>query len=121
MSRWVGFFIAVILGVAAGLYYAWVLDPVEYMDTSPDSLLFDYKSDYILMVAEAFQLEGDPELAVRRLAVLGDQQPAELVQDAVLFGARAGYVDADLARMRQLAEQLASFRPRLDNPEQPAP
>lgn len=122
MSRWIGFFIAVILGIAAGLYYAWVIDPVEYVDTSPDSLLFDYKADYILMVAEAYQLEGEPELAARRLAILGDGQPALLVQDAVLFGARAGYVDADLALMRQLADQLAGSRQApVQGPEQPAP
>lgn len=122
MSRWVGFLIAVILGVAAGLYYAWVIDPVEYVDTSPDTLLFDYKADYILMVAEAYQLEGDLELAERRLAVLSDQPPAQLVQDAVLFGARAGYVDADLDLMRALQVQLASYRPLPGiDPELPAP
>lgn len=122
MSRWVGFIIMVLLGIAAGLYYAWVIDPVEYVDTSPDTLLFDYKADYILMVAEAYQLEGDLELAERRLAVLDEQPPAQLVEDAVLFGARAGYVDADLELMRTLQTQLASFRPLpTQEVEQPAP
>lgn len=122
MSRWVGFIIAVILGVAAGLYYAWVIDPVEYVDTSPDTLLFDYKADYILMVAEAYQLEGDLSLAERRLAVLSEQPPALLVQDAILFGARAGYVDSDLDLMRALQTQLASFRPLPgEEAELPAP
>lgn len=111
MSRWVGFFIAMIIGIAGGLYYAWVFDPVEYVDTSPDTLLIDYKTDYVLMVAEAYQLEGDLDLAARRLAVLGDKTPLELVQDALLFAARAGYVDADIQKMQTLEAQLRSWNP----------
>ncbi len=111
MSRWVGFLIALIFGIVAGLYYAWVFDPVEYVDTSPDTLLIDYKTDYVLMVAEAYQLEGDLDLAARRLAVLGDKPPVELVQDALLFAARAGYVDADIQKMQTLEAQLRSWNP----------
>lgn len=118
MSRWVGFLIALILGITAGLYYAWVIDPVEYVDTSPDTLLIDYKADYTLMVAEAYQLEGDLDLAARRLAVLGEAPPAEIVQNAILFAARAGYVDADVEQMRELEQQLRSYNPLPGEPEQ---
>ncbi|MFN2197903.1 MAG: hypothetical protein ACK2UW_17415 [Anaerolineales bacterium] len=118
MSRWVGFLIALILGITAGLYYAWVIDPVEYVDTSPDTLLIDYKTDYTLMVAEAYQIEGDLDLAARRLAVLGDEPPAEIVQNAILFAARAGYVDADVEQMRALERQLRSYNPLPDVPGQ---
>lgn len=118
MSRWVGFFIALILGIAAGLYYGWVIDPVEYVDTSPDTLLIDYKTDYVLMVAEAYQLEGDLNLAASRLAVLGDKPPAEIVQDALLFASRAGYVDSDLQKIQGLETQLGGMTPL---PTQAAP
>ena len=109
MSRWVGFFIALILGIAAGLYYGWVIDPVEYVDTSPDTLLIDYKTDYVLMVAEAYQLEGDLNLAANRLTVLGNKPPTEIVQDALLFAARAGYVDSDVQKIQTLETQLLSL------------
>lgn len=109
MSRWVGFLIAVILGIVAGLYYGWVIDPVEYVDTSPDSLLIDYQADYVLMVAEAYQVEGDLNLAARRLSVLGDTPLDELVQNAIIFGSRAGYVDADLEKMRSLGSLLSDY------------
>jgi hypothetical protein len=111
MSRWVGFLIAMMIGIAGGLYYGWVFDPVEYVDTSPDTLLIDYKTDYVLMVAEAYQLESDLDLAARRLAVLGSKPPVELVQDALLFAARAGYVDADIQKMEMLETQLRSWNP----------
>lgn len=111
MSRWVGFLIAMIIGIAIGLYYGWVFDPVEYVDTSPDTLLIDYKADYVLMVAEAYQLESDLDLAARRLAVLGDRSPLEQVQDALLFAARAGYVDADIQKMQTLESVLRSWNP----------
>lgn len=109
MSRWIGFFIAVIIGIAAGLYYGWLVDPVEYVDTTPDSLLIDYKADYVLMVAEAFALEGDLELAARRIALLDDQPPLEIVRTAIVFAARAGYVDTDLAKMRALETNLQAW------------
>lgn len=109
MSRWVGFLIAVILGVAAGLYYGWAIDPVEYVDTSPDSLLIDYQADYVLMVAEAYQVEENLDLAARRLVALGDAPLADLVQNAIVFGSRAGYVDADLAKMRSLQSLLKDY------------
>lgn len=117
MSRWAGFFIAMILGIAAGLYYGWVLDPVEYVDTTPDSLLIDYKADYVLMVAEAYQLEGDLELASRRIALLGEEPSEEILRVAVLFASRAGYTDADLAKIRQLQAALSAW----ESPEQVAP
>jgi hypothetical protein len=63
------------------------------------------------MAAEAYQLEGDLDLAARRLAVLGEKPPVELVQDALLFAARAGYVDADIQKMQTLEAQLRSWNP----------
>jgi hypothetical protein len=111
MSRWFGFIIAVLLGLAAGLYYGWAIDPVEFVNTSPDMLLIDYKTDYVLMVSEAYQLENDLNLAAQRIAVLDKIAPVEIVQQALIFAARAGYVDADLERMRTLETLLEGWNP----------
>jgi len=92
------------IGIAAGLYYGWVISPVEYVDTSPDTLSIDYKTDYVLMAAEAYQVERDPALAIQRLAVLGGD-PLEMVVQAILSAERR-YIDNDLALMRQLSEAL---------------
>jgi hypothetical protein len=106
MGRWIRFFIAILVGVGLGLLYGWVISPVEYVDTSPDTLRIDYKTDYVLMVAEAFQGDNDLALALRRLALLGGQPPVDLVQQALLFGQANGYIDADLERMQFLLNAI---------------
>jgi hypothetical protein len=106
MSRWVSFLLAVLIGVAIGLYYGWVINPVEYIDTTPSSLLIDYQADYVLMVAEVYQAEGEIAQAGARLAFLGEAPPIQMVQEALGFATRQGYADADLRRMRDLLDAL---------------
>jgi hypothetical protein len=113
MRRWIWFFIVVLLGVAAGLYYGWVINPVKYVDTTPAKLRSDYQTDYILMVAEVYQGEGDLDLAARRLAVLGDSPPAEIVRQAMILAAQIPYADSDQDLLSQLASALQTWTPSL--------
>ncbi|GAB4498215.1 MAG: hypothetical protein OHK0052_11200 [Anaerolineales bacterium] len=108
MARWIGFLLAVALGVAAGLYYGWVLNPVVYVETTPESLRADYKADYVLMTAEIYAADGNLTAAQSRLAFLGDGAPLERVQDALAVGLRAGYTDFDLQQLRALAAALTT-------------
>ena len=110
MSRRFWFFVMILAGLALGLLYGWVLNPVKYVDTSPDSLRSDYKADYILMVAEAYRAEGDPALAARRLAFLGATPPLEMVQQAVVY-AGTNYPPADVDSLIRLAQALQSWDP----------
>jgi hypothetical protein len=116
MSRWLLFLIAIAIGAAAGLYYGWVLNPVKYVDMTPDSLRIDYKTDYVLMVAEAYHTEGDLAVAVRRLAVLGDTPPAEIVANATLYAAQHGWPETDLVQIKTLGDALQSWNPVLGVP-----
>jgi hypothetical protein len=123
MSRWILFFITVALGLGAGLYYGWRIDPVEYVDTTPETLRDDYKTDYVLMVAETYQVEKNLDLAVQRLAALGSQEPGEqrpgqqwpgeIVAAALQYAAtiKPPYAEADLALMRRLSEDLKPLDP----------
>lgn len=113
MIRWIGFLLAILVGVAAGLFYGWRISPVEYVDTTPDSLRVDYKSDYVLMVAEAYSADNDLAQAVRRLAFLGYALPNQIVREAILFAESHGYTDTDIALMRRLGRDLESFAPAL--------
>jgi hypothetical protein len=113
MRRWIWFFIVVLLGVASGLYYGWVINPVKYVDTTPAKLRSDYQTDYILMVAEVYQAEGDLDLAARRLAVLGDSPPAEIVRQAMILAAQIPYADSDQDLLSQLASALQTWTPSL--------
>ncbi len=96
--------------------YGWVLNPVKYVDTTPDTLRVDYKSDYVLMVAEIYQAKNDISQAEQRLAILGETPPGEMVLQAILFGEQNHYSDADLALMRGLANAIEAQSPNLETP-----
>ncbi len=106
MSRWIRFFIVLGVGFGIGLLLGWVVSPVEYVDTTPDTLREDYQTDYILMVAEAYQAERDLTLAKQRLAFLGLQSPANLVEQAMFFAVQSGYAPVDLSHLRVLSDAL---------------
>jgi hypothetical protein len=110
MPRWVWFLIAVGLGIAGGLYYGWVLNPVSYVDTTPDSLRADYRADYVLMVAEAYQVSQDPLGAARQLAILGGQPPASLVQEALVYAHTTDFSPQDTDLMQKLAFAMQTWQ-----------
>ncbi len=111
MSRWIWFALTILAGIGLGLLYGWVINPVQYVNTSPDSLRIDYKTDAILMVAEAYQSDGDIALAARRLAYLGDTPPSQMVQQAVGYAGRANYASADIDRLVHLSQALQTWTP----------
>ncbi len=69
--------LGVVLGAALGLYYAWILNPVEYVDTSPSSLRASYREEYVTLIAEAYEATGDLERARTRLALFDLSDPGE--------------------------------------------
>lgn len=111
MRRWFFFFFSITIGVGLGLYYGWVINPVKYVDISPAALREDFRTDYVLMVAEAFQFDSDLELAVRRLAILGETPPGEIVRQAMIFAAKAPYAESDQILLSQLASALQAWNP----------
>ncbi len=106
MSRWILFFITLAIGAAAGLYYGWVIKPVQAPATTYSSLRDDYKADFVLMVAEAYRAEGDLNAAADRLALLGEQNPYAAVSASIRYAVRVGYSQIDLDLMQKLAGAL---------------
>jgi hypothetical protein len=111
MSRWIWFALSILVGIGLGLLYGWVLNPVLYVNTSSDSLRIDYRTDAVLMVAEAYQSDGDLALASRRLAFLGDQPPAQMVQQAVTYAGQSNYAQADIDSLIRLSQALQTWTP----------
>ena len=107
MSRWIRFLIVIIIGIALGLLYGWLVDPVDYINTTPNTLRADYKADYVLMVAEIYSADQDAEAAVIRLTFLADPSPVDSVENALIFAVDAGYASDDLRMLRDLADALA--------------
>jgi len=111
MPRWLSILIALIVGLTLGLVYGWVINPVQYTDITPDALRLDYRTDYVLMVAEAFHTEQDPALAAKRLAVLGSKPTIVIVEDAFRYAQQATYPVDDLSLLQDLAIALQTWQP----------
>ncbi len=110
-SRWVRFILAIILGIGLGLLYGWVIDPPEYTNTSPSALRQDFKTDYVLMVAEMYQAEGDAQAAARRLTYLGDQEATNTIQTAIDFAnEHTDYPEGDLRLIQSLLEGVQTWQ-----------
>ncbi len=81
-------------GLALGLVYAWVISPVQYVDTAPNSLRADYQAAYVRLAARAYAVDGDLGRARTRLALLGMPDPAHGVaaqaEQAVASGDATG-------------------------------
>ena len=105
-SRLTRFLAGCVLGLVLGLGYAWYIQPVAYYDTSPDALREDYRTDYVLMVAQAYGPEGDLRLALLRLAALGPVPPAEIVAAARSYTEAHGFSQEDLDSLDDLLGDL---------------
>ncbi len=103
------FFIAILVGLAAGLYFAWNMNPPGPGESSLSTLRKDYRTDYVLMVAEVFQSEGDVPRAVQRLAGLGSESPARLTQQAILSARELNYSNSDVETLARLSQRLLNW------------
>ena len=97
------------IGIGLGILIGWELAPVRYAESGPHTLRQDYRTDYVLMVAEVYEVQGDLAMALAQLVTLGDGSPAAMVQEAIAYAQEAGYSPDDLARMLALAEDVAQL------------
>jgi hypothetical protein len=97
------------VGLGLGLLYAWVISPVQYVDTAPNSLRADYRSAYAQLAARAYAVDGDLGRARTRLAVLGMTDPAQGV--AALAQAAANGQQAYAPALAALASALQGTPP----------
>ncbi len=114
MARWFRFILAILVGGVLGALYGWVVNPVKNVNATPDTLRIDYKSDYVLMVAETYHSDQDLAMAVQRLALLGNDPPTKTVQQSLLF-AESRYTDADVALIRSLSDALEAWNSALQS------
>jgi len=103
--------LGLLLGLGGGLYYGWVIAPVQYVDADPASLHQAFKDDYVLMIATAFAGDGDLEAARAQLATLGLEASAPAVNAAAERLTAAGLPPKDAARLAQLAAALDAAGP----------
>ena len=105
-SPLIKYIMALAIGVSFGLLYGWVIDPVQFVDTTPDTLRADYRADYVLMTAEIYRSDGNISLAAQRLAILGSEPPAEIAAQGYKSALELKFADADIALMQRLMSSL---------------
>ena len=84
-------FTGLLIGLAFGLGYAWLFQPIQYVDAAPNALAAEAKDRYRALIAMAFQADGNLGRARQRLALLNDSSPAEaLASQAQRSGSAEG-------------------------------
>lgn len=116
--------LGLLLGLAGGLVYAWLINPIVYVDARPARMSERYQNEYIFLVSQSYAYSGDWETAQRRLAALDEpdlpQRVAALFERYLREGAPAGAVRNLATLTRKLGGEnpaLALFNP---TPQPPA-
>jgi len=107
MSRRLFLILGFGLGVAGGLYYAWLVSPVEYVDTAPESLRADFRADYLALIASAYAGDEDLVRARIRLALFPDLDPTTDLAALAQQRLAAGFADTEASALAQLASALS--------------
>jgi hypothetical protein len=97
----------VILGLILGLVYAWVINPVVYENTAPDSLGDVQKDFYRSTIAQVYAVTGDLQRASLRLALLTDPDPVFALGSQAQRALAEGQ-DAEARALALLASALQS-------------
>ncbi len=89
---WVGLLVGLVLGVGAGLFYAWTIDTrIEY-DTDPWQLKAEDRAQYIAAITLNFAYDGNLSRAIQRLIELRPtNDPIQEVADVACQLATTGY------------------------------
>lgn len=66
--------VAAIAGIALGLLYAWVIQPVVLVDADISQLREDLQVDYLRMVIDSYSVNSDAELAIQRYDSIGENK-----------------------------------------------
>lgn len=115
-----GAFLALLLGLGAGLAYAWVISPLQIVDAVPSALRDDFKDQYRSAIAAAYASAGNLERAKARLALLGDTNSIEALNaQAQRLLANGEFQSADQVAL--LAEALQGNGIALVPPPPPTP
>jgi hypothetical protein len=100
--------LALAAGIAGGLAYTWMLDPVDSYDSAPHALRLEDKYVFLALIGDLYVKERDLARAESRLDVVGVE-----AEGPVLAGLIADYLDAggrpeDVRNLARLAETLGA-------------
>ena len=107
-KRQIGFMIAILVGLFAGLIIGWLLIKTPVRNASLDSLRGDYQADYVLMVAEKFGADQDLLTAAALLREISPSDTSSSIKEALILGQQLGYSQHELQLITLLQTAIGS-------------
>jgi hypothetical protein len=111
LARYFWFSLSILLGLLLGLFLGTRFLPLPYENIPMNALRPDYKTDYVLMVAEAYHADHDLQQAQNLLQRLGPEAAPYQVQQAMVKARELNYFSQDVDWMNQLLEELQRIAP----------
>lgn len=112
-ARHVAGIVGLVIGLALGLLYTWVIAPVELVNTRPTLLRTDYRRDWVRLAALSYAADGDLERARARLDALKREDVVSAVQVLIEEYAAAGRPADTLRSLTTLAQALDVHTPAM--------
>ena len=103
-----------LVGIALGLLVGWVVWPLEYSEADPTILEEGYQRDYTLMIASAYSLDRDLDLARTRLRSLGSAEPNKWLLTVTVDHILEGGDEVVSQHLVDLASMLGIYSPVMD-------
>jgi hypothetical protein len=104
--------IVFVIGVALGLAYAWLIEPVTFTESSPAQVMQSYREAWLIMSAEALAQDGDWERTQARLTALREADLAQTIAD--LFERyQANGPNSTARALARLADRLNARTPAM--------
>jgi hypothetical protein len=108
---WFGVILGLILGMSVGLYYTWVIEPVQNINVAPWQLDQEDLDHYLIAIILNYSYDGDLALTIERLNDLrlpGDDS-IQAVADAACRLASTGFVNNSTG-LRAVRSMMAFYR-----------
>jgi hypothetical protein len=100
-----------LVGLAAGLIYGWVIQPARLGGSAPASLRSDFQDEYTALIASAFAATGDLPRARARLALIPGAIDSDRIAALAQAWLAAGRPETEARSLAALAAQLTDRTP----------
>jgi hypothetical protein len=105
-----------VIGALIGLLYSWLVQPVQYTNTTPASLRKEFKDKYRVMIANAYMANGDLVRAKARLELLKDEDVYQVLAEQAQRSLADGSSPEEARALGLLAVALGQGPPTLAPP-----
>lgn len=113
---WFGLILGFIVGVGGALYYAWVLAPIQEVNTAPWQLRREDKQAYIVAIVLNYTYDTDLNGAFNRLLAINppdrQQNPFEMVAQTACELASGGYVSSS-SGLSAVQSMMRFYQPQM--------